>query len=93
MVISFLLVCVLDFQASTGYRESPDSAMRLWIDGAGFSSSQNHQAHTRTHSAGHASGSQIVEIINNPKLVNSNKQQRYHMYVCTRQPSLHSPCT
>ncbi|XP_053478918.1 leucine-rich repeat and IQ domain-containing protein 1 isoform X2 [Ictalurus furcatus] len=40
--------------ASTGYRESPDSAMRLWIDGAGFSSSQNHQAHTRTHSAGHA---------------------------------------
>ncbi|MCI4379137.1 hypothetical protein PGIGA_G00224520 [Pangasianodon gigas] len=34
--------------ASTGYREAPDSA------GAGFSSPQNHQAHTWTHSAGPA---------------------------------------
>ncbi|MCJ8733249.1 hypothetical protein PDJAM_G00221140 [Pangasius djambal] len=40
--------------ASTGYREAPDSAVRQWIDGAGFSSPQNHQAHTRTHSAGPA---------------------------------------
>ncbi|XP_058242886.1 leucine-rich repeat and IQ domain-containing protein 1 isoform X2 [Hemibagrus wyckioides] len=37
--------------ASTGYREAPDSAVR--IDSAGYSSPQNHQAHTRTHSAGY----------------------------------------
>ncbi|XP_053091188.1 leucine-rich repeat and IQ domain-containing protein 1 isoform X2 [Pangasianodon hypophthalmus] len=40
--------------ASTGYREAPDSAGKQWIDSAGFSSPQNHQAHTRTHSAGPA---------------------------------------
>ncbi|KAK3570415.1 hypothetical protein QTP86_019292 [Hemibagrus guttatus] len=38
-------------EASTGYREAPDLAVR--IDNAGFSSPQNHQAQTRTHSAGH----------------------------------------
>ncbi|KAF7698998.1 hypothetical protein HF521_003740 [Silurus meridionalis] len=40
--------------ASVGYREALDSDMRHWIDGTGFTSPQNHQAHTRTHSAGHA---------------------------------------
>ncbi|XP_060780340.1 leucine-rich repeat and IQ domain-containing protein 1 [Neoarius graeffei] len=40
--------------ASTGYRETPDSTMRQWADGAGFPSPRNHQDRTQTHSAGHA---------------------------------------
>ncbi|XP_049339414.1 leucine-rich repeat and IQ domain-containing protein 1 isoform X2 [Astyanax mexicanus] len=36
--------------AGTRYRESPDSAGRLWSDLTGFSSHRSHQAHVRRHS-------------------------------------------
>ncbi|GAA6101714.1 leucine-rich repeat and IQ domain-containing protein 1 isoform X1 [Tachysurus ichikawai] len=65
--------------ASTDYRETPDSAVT--IDNAGFSSPQNDSVHTQIHSAGHASGSQILDSTNDPKLANSNKLKRDHLYV------------
>lgn len=77
---------MLHFQASTGYRETPDSTMRQWADGAGFPSPRNHQDRTQTHSAGHASGSQIREI--NTTLVKSHKQQKDEMYVCGKKKNL-----
>ncbi|KAL6479004.1 hypothetical protein MHYP_G00124370 [Metynnis hypsauchen] len=40
--------------AGARYRESPDSAARLWSDATGFSPLCNQHAHIRRHSVGHA---------------------------------------
>ncbi|XP_036441531.1 leucine-rich repeat and IQ domain-containing protein 1 [Colossoma macropomum] len=40
--------------AGARYRESPDSAARLWSDATGFSPLCNQHAHVRRHSVGHA---------------------------------------